>query len=107
MKVSYVAQFTLSLFIHSTKYFIRIHYVRYSARFKVYCGSCLYIPSDPDSKESACNAGHQSLIPGSGRSPREGNSNPLQYSSLEISMDRRACWATVYDVTKSQTRLSN
>jgi len=32
-----------------------------------------------DSKESACNAGDPSLIPGSGRSPEEGNSNPLQY----------------------------
>ena len=83
MKVSYVPQFTLSLFIHSTKYFIRIHYVRYSARFKVYCGSCLYIPSDPDSKESTWNAGDLGSIPGLGRSPGGGHGNPLQYSCLE------------------------
>ena len=37
-----------------------------------------------DGKESACNAGDQGSIPGSGRSPGEGNSNPLQYSFLEI-----------------------
>ena len=43
-------------------------------------------------------------IPGSGRSPGEGNGNPLQYSSLENLMDR--VWrATVHGVAKSQTRL--
>ena len=36
-----------------------------------------------DSKESACNAGNLGSIPGLGRSPGEGNGNPLQYSSLE------------------------
>ena len=41
--------------------------------------------------------------PGSGRSPGEGNSNPLQYSCLESSMDRAAWWATVHGVTKSRT----
>ena len=45
-------------------------------------------------------------IPGSGRSPAGGNGNPLQYSCLENSMDRRARRATVHRVTKSQTRLS-
>ena len=45
------------------------------------------------------------LIPGSGRSPGEGNGKPLQYSCLENLMDRRAWWATGYRVTKSQTRL--
>ena len=47
-----------------------------------------------------------SLIPGSGRSPGEGNGNPLQCSCLENSMDRRALWVTVYRVAKSWTRLS-
>ena len=42
---------------------------------------------------------------GSGRSPGEGNGNPLQYSCLENPMDRRAWWATVCGVTESQTRL--
>ena len=41
-------------------------------------------------KESACNAGDQGSIPGSGRSPGEGNGNPLQYSCLENPMDRGA-----------------
>jgi len=39
-------------------------------------------------------------IPGSGRSPREGNGNPLQYSCLENPMDRGAWWATVHGVSK-------
>ena len=47
------------------------------------------------------------LIPGLGRSPGEGNGNPLQYSCLENSMDRGAWQATVHGVTKSQTRLSD
>ena len=53
-------------------------------------------------KASACNAGDPSLIPGSGRSPGEGNGNPLQYSFLENSMDGGAWWATVHGVTESQ-----
>ena len=44
-------------------------------------------------------------IPGSGRSPREGNGTPLQYSCLENPMDRGAWWATVPGVTKSWTQL--
>ena len=45
-------------------------------------------------------------IPGSGRSPREGNGNPLQYFCLENPMDRGARWATLYGVAKSRTQLS-
>ena len=60
-----------------------------------------------DSKESAYNAGDSGLIPGFGRSPREGNGNPLQYSCLENPMDRRAWQATVHGVAKSGTRLRN
>ena len=62
-----------------------------------HCGS--------DGKASACNVGDPGSIPGSGRSPGEGNGNPLQYSCLENSMDRGAWWPTVHGVTKSQTRL--
>ena len=61
------------------------------------------VPIGSVSKESACNAGDLSLIPGSGRCPREKNGNPLQYSCLENSMDRGAWWATVHGVTKSWT----
>ena len=54
-------------------------------------------------KESACNAGDVGLIPGPGRSPGEGNGNPLQYSCLGNPMDRGAWRARVHGVTKSQT----
>ena len=60
-----------------------------------------------DSKESACNAGDPGLIPRSGRSPGEGNSYPLQYSSLKNSMDIRVWQVTVHGVAKRWTRLSN
>ena len=46
------------------------------------------------------------MIPGLGRSPGEGNGNPLQYSCLENPMDGGAWWATVHGVAKSQTQLS-
>ena len=52
-------------------------------------------------KSPAANAGDVGLIPGSGRSPGEGNGNPLQYSCLENPMDRGAWWAAVHGVTKS------
>ena len=45
-------------------------------------------PGGSDGKESACNGGDLDLIPGSGRSPGEGNCYPLQYSCLKNSMDR-------------------
>ena len=62
---------------------------------------------DSDSKESACNAGDPGLTLGLGRSPGEGNGNPLQYSFLENSMDREAWWARVHGDTKNQIQLSN
>ena len=54
-------------------------------------------------KESPCNVGDLGLIPGSGRSPGEGNGDPLQYSCLGNPMDRGAWGTTVHGVTKSQT----
>ena len=51
--------------------------------------------SSSDGKASACNAGDPGSIPGSGRSPREGNGNPLRYSCLENSKDRGA-WRAIY-----------
>ena len=54
-------------------------------------------------KESACSAGDAGSIPGSGRSPGEGNGFPLQYSCLENSMDRGAWRTTVHGVAKSWT----
>ena len=52
--------------------------------------------TNSDGKESAYIAGDPGSIPGSGRSPRQGDGNPFQYSYLE--MDRRAWWATVHGV---------
>ena len=51
-------------------------------------------------KESACNAGDLGSIPGMGRSPEEGNGNPLQYSCLENLMDRGAWRATIHGVAR-------
>ena len=63
-------------------------------------------PDGSEVKASACNAGDLGLIPGSGRSPGEGNGNPLQYSCLENPMDGGAWWATAHWVAKSWTRLT-
>ena len=68
----------------------------------VLCG----FPGGSDGKESACSAGCPGLIPGLGRSPGEGHSNPLQYSRLENSMDRGAWELQSIGVPKSQTQLS-
>ena len=57
-------------------------------------------PGGTDIKESVCNAGDLGSIPGSGRSPGEGNENPLQSSSLENPKDRGAWWATVREFAK-------
>ena len=64
-------------------------------------------PGGSDDKESACTVKDSGLIPGTGRSPGEGNGNPLQYSCLENPMDRGAWWAAVHGVAKSWTRLSD
>ena len=63
-------------------------------------------PHGLDGKESASNAGDLASVPGWGRSPGEGNGDPLQDSCLENSMDRGAWWATVQGGAKSQAQLS-
>ena len=60
-------------------------------------------PADSVVKNLLVNAGDLGLIPGSGRSPGEGNGNPLQCSCLGNPMDRGAWWGTVHWVTKSGT----
>ena len=65
------------------------------------------VPGDSDDKKSTCNAGDLGSIPGSGRSPGEGNGNPLLYSCLENPMIRGAGRATVHGVAKSRTQLSD
>ena len=62
---------------------------------------------DSDSKEFTCNAEDPGSIPGLGRSPGEGNSNPLQYSCLENPVDRGAWRATAHEIAKSRTSLSD
>ena len=58
-------------------------------------------PYGSDNKASACNVGDPGSIPGLGRSPGEGNRNPLQYSCLENFMDGGAWLAIVHGVAKS------
>ena len=65
-----------------------------------------FFPGGSEVKESDCNAGDPGSISGSGRSPGEGNGNPLQYSCLGNPMDGGAWWPTVHGVSKSWTRLS-
>ena len=63
--------------------------------------------SSSNGKKSACSVEDPGSVPGSGRSPEERHGNPLQYPYQENPMDRRAWWATVHGVAKSQTRLSD
>ena len=60
-------------------------------------------PGGSVGKESACNVGDLGSIPGSERSPLEGNGNPLQYSCLAKFMDRGVWWATVHGVMRVNT----
>jgi len=57
-------------------------------------------------KESICNAGDTGSVPGLGRSPGEGNDNPLQYSCMENSINRGAWWAIVHEVTRVRHNLA-
>ena len=62
-----------------------------------------FFPGGSDGKETTCDAGDLGFVPGSARSPGEGNGNPLQYSCLENPMDRGVWQATVHGIAKSQT----
>ena len=68
---------------------------------------CSGFPGDSVVENPPASAGDIGSIPGSGRSPGEGNGNPLKYSCLENPMDRGAWWAIVYVVAKSRAQLSN
>ena len=61
----------------------------------------LGFPAGSDGKKYDCNVGDRGSISGSGRSPGEGNGNPLQYFCLENPMDRGSWWATVFGLTES------
>ena len=62
-------------------------YIVFVSYFKKLILLIMGFPGGSDGKESACSEGNLGSIPGSGRSPREGNGNPLQYSCLENPMD--------------------
>ena len=66
---------------------------------------CSYsnFPGGSDGKASACNVGDLGLIPGPGRSPGEGNGNPLQHPCLENPMDREAWQDTAHRVSELDT----
>ena len=66
-----------------------------SLRAELVFGKEMGFPGGSDGKESVCDVGDLGLIPELGRSPGEGNGNPLQYSCLQNSMDSAAWWATV------------
>ena len=83
------------------------YFVALYCRVELHRSIPLGFPGGSYGKESTCNAGDPGLIPGLGRSPGEGNGNPLQYFCLENPMDRGAWWATVHGVTNGQTQLSN
>ena len=90
----------------------QLNIIGYSPHFKILTHISIVIcytgfPGGSDGKESACNAVDLGSKPGSGRSPGEGNGNPLQYSCLENPMDRGSWWAPVHGFTKSWTRLSD
>ena len=61
----------------------------------------LGFPGGSEGKASASDVADLGLIPGPGRSPGEGNGNPLQYSCLENPMDGEAWWATVHQIAES------
>ena len=67
------------------KYLLNVYYVS---------STILGFVGGSDGKVSACSSGDQGLIPGLGRSPGEGNGNPLRYSCLKNPTDRGAWWAT-------------
>ena len=74
---------------------------------KGWLGVKVGFPGGSGGKESACSEEDLGSVPGSGKSPREGNGNPLQFCCLENAKDRGAWWATVHVVAKSWTLLSD
>ena len=77
------------------------------AKWLSYTDIYIFFPGGSVVKNPPAMQENLGSIPGSGRSPGEGNGNPLQYSCLQIPMNRGAWWATVHGVAKSQTQLSD
>ena len=79
--------------IHEGVHWYDVYWRKFGSIYQV------FLPANATDTRDSC------LIPGSGRSPGVGNGNPLQYSCLENSMDRRAWWATVHGAAESRTQL--
>ena len=90
-----------SSIIHWTR-----HPTSWTPRSTSHYGCFTGLPGWLSGKESPASAGDAGSTPGSGRSPRGGNDNLLQYSCLGNRMDRGAWWATIHSITKSWTGLS-
>ena len=108
--ISYKWKYDNSVFpllFTDSSYFLILAYFVILVSFYGYLYQFKSFPGGSDGKPSACSAGDLGSTPGLGRSPGEGNGNPLQYSCLENPMDRGAWRATVHGVAKSQTQLSN
>ena len=84
-------------------YVLKFSTFMFSTSFLVLVMSLVSFPGSSEVKASGCNAGDLGSIPGLGRSPGEGNGNPLQCSCLENPMDGGAWWATVHRVAESDT----
>ena len=99
------------LALHVTlKFYLEVkffHFTVASGDFLLFPRHIKGFPGGSEVKASACNVGDLGSIPGLGRSPGEGNGNPLQYSCLDNPMDGGAWWATVHGIAKSWTRLSD
>jgi len=80
---------------------------KYRFEYTLYVYIYVGFPGGSDGKESAFNAGDLDFISGSGRYAGERNNNPLQYSCLDNSMNRRAWQPAVHGVVKNQTQLKN
>ena len=96
----------IDIFLIIHRQSINSNYMRLTRHFEASKQDLLSLRGS-EVKASACNVRDLGLIPGSGRSPGEGNGKPLQYSCLENPMDEEASWAIVYGVSKSRTRLSD
>ena len=95
------------IFMENTRLLNCYAHLHYSL-IPVFWGSQMLLTGFPgvsDSKESACKAGDEGLIPGLRRSPGERNGNPFQYCCLENPTDRGAWGATVHSFAKSWTWL--
>ena len=99
-RVKYFCLVLCQLAFHLSYYLLNVFCVG-SGKWFSHCSSVLQdFPHSSVGKESACNAGDLGSFPGTGRSPGEGNGNPLQYSRLENPMDGGVWQATVHGVTR-------